>query len=56
MCRGVITIEPILAEKASRVAVDPDGWTIRTVDGSWAAQSEHTVVVTRGGARILSAL
>ena len=52
----VITIEPILVEKSPRVRVDPDGWTIRTVDGGWAAQFEHTVMVTRGGARILSAL
>jgi methionyl aminopeptidase len=51
----VITIEPILVEKSPRVAVDPDGWTMRTVDGGWAAQFEHTVLVTRRGARILSA-
>jgi methionyl aminopeptidase len=54
--RLVITIEPILVEKSPRGTVDADGWTIRTVDGGWAAQFEHTVVVTRGGARILSAL
>ena len=50
------TIKAILVEKAPRAAVDPDGWTIRTVDGGWAARCEHTVVVTRGGAGILSAL
>jgi methionyl aminopeptidase len=54
--RLVITIEPILVEKSPRVRIDPDGWTIRTVDGGWAAQFEHTVVVRRGGAEILSAL
>jgi methionyl aminopeptidase len=52
----VITIEPILVEKSPRVRVDPDGWTIRTVDGGWAAQFEHTVVVRPGGAEVLSAL
>jgi methionyl aminopeptidase len=54
--RLVITIEPILVEKSPRVRVDPDGWTMRTVDGGWAAQFEHTIVVRGGGAGILSAL
>jgi methionyl aminopeptidase len=52
----VITIEPILVEKAARMKVDPDGWSVRTRDGGWAAQFEHTVIVTRHGAEILSAL
>ena len=52
----VITIEPILVEKSARVKVDADGWTVRTIDGGWAAQFEHTVLVTRQGARILSEL
>ncbi len=50
----VITIEPILVEGSPRVFIDEDGWTVRTQDGGWAAQWEHTVVVSRGGARILS--
>ncbi|CAA9546676.1 MAG: Methionine aminopeptidase [uncultured Thermomicrobiales bacterium] len=50
----VITIEPILVERSPRLSVDEDGWTMRTVDGGWAAQFEHTVIVTRRGARILS--
>lgn len=50
----VITIEPILVEKSARMKVDADGWTVRTADGGWAAQFEHTVIVTRQGARILS--
>jgi len=52
----VITIEPILVEKSARVKVDADNWTVRTVDGGWAAQFEHTVLITRQGARILSEL
>ncbi len=52
----VITIEPILVEKSARVKVDADGWTVRTIDGGWAAQFEHTVLVTRQGAKILSEL
>ncbi len=50
----VITIEPILVEKSPRVQVDADGWTVRTVDGGWTAQFEHTVMLTRQGAVILS--
>lgn len=50
----VITIEPILTEKSPRVRIDEDGWTVRTVDGGWAAQFEHTVIVTGRGARVLS--
>lgn len=50
----VITIEPILVEKSARMKVDADGWTVRTADGGWAAQFEHTVIITRKGARILS--
>jgi len=50
----VITVEPILVEKSARMKVDADGWTVRTADGGWAAQFEHTVIVTRQGARILS--
>lgn len=50
----VITIEPILVEKSARVKVDSDGWTVRTLDGGWAAQFEHTIIVTKDGAEILS--
>ncbi len=51
----VITIEPILTERSPLVTIDADGWTVRTMDGGWAAQFEHTVMVTRQGAVILSA-
>lgn len=50
----VITIEPILVERSARIVTDRDGWTVRTADGGWAAQFEHTVMVTRKGALILS--
>ncbi|MFE0009376.1 type I methionyl aminopeptidase, partial [Streptomyces erythrochromogenes] len=35
---------------------DGDGWTLRTVDGTRAAHSEHTVAITARGPRILTAL
>lgn len=50
----VITIEPILTEHSSKVGIDADGWTVRTLDGGWTAQFEHTVIIGRGGTTILS--
>ncbi|MEC7522697.1 MAG: type I methionyl aminopeptidase [Myxococcota bacterium] len=47
-----ITIEPILTLGAPDLVTDDDGWTMRTLDGSWAAQFEHTIVVEEDGARI----
>jgi methionyl aminopeptidase len=52
----VITVEPILVEQSARLNVDADGWSVRTRDGGWAAQFEHTVMVTQQGAKILSTL
>jgi methionyl aminopeptidase len=34
----------------------PDGWTLRTDDGSRAAHVEHTVAITENGPRVLTAL
>ncbi|MFE9560857.1 type I methionyl aminopeptidase [Streptomyces sp. NPDC006487] len=53
----VIAIEPMLiAGGTDDYACDADGWTLRTVDGSRAAHSEHTVAITAAGPRILTAL
>ncbi|MCX4782990.1 type I methionyl aminopeptidase [Streptomyces sp. NBC_01264] len=53
----VIAIEPMLiAGGTDDYACDPDGWTLRTVDGSRAAHAEHTVAITAAGPRILTAL
>jgi methionyl aminopeptidase len=52
----VIAIEPMLiADGTDDYAHDPDGWTLRTASGARAAHAEHTVAVTEGGARILTA-
>jgi methionyl aminopeptidase len=50
-----ITVEPMVNLGGSAVAVGPDGWTVRTLDGRWSAQFEHTIVVTKRGAEILTA-
>ncbi len=43
----VVAIEPFLSPSTSEVRRAADGWTEKTVDGSRAAQYEHTVVITR---------
>lgn len=51
----VIAIEPMLiADGTDDYVHDSDGWTLRTASGARAAHSEHTVAVTRDGARILT--
>jgi methionyl aminopeptidase len=50
----VITIEPALVEHSPRWQFDNDGWSVRTLDGGWGAQFEHTIIVTRRGGVILS--
>jgi methionyl aminopeptidase len=51
----VIAIEPMLiADGTDNYVHDSDGWTLRTASGARAAHSEHTVAVTRDGARILT--
>lgn len=51
-----IAIEPMATLGGYAVQTDPDGWTIRTSDGSLSAHFEHTVLVTDDGFEILTAL
>jgi methionyl aminopeptidase len=51
----VLTIEPIISAGPAEPVEDPDGWTIRTSDGSLAAHHEHTLVITRGRPVLLTA-
>jgi len=51
----IFTIEPLIAVGTSRTITLKDGWTVRTRDRSLAAHHEHTVLVTKGGARLLTA-
>lgn len=51
-----LAIEPMLiASGRDGYHEAPDGWTLRTNDGSRAAHVEHTVAITDDGPRILSA-
>jgi methionyl aminopeptidase len=49
-----IAIEPMITLGSPAVTLYADGWTIATVDGSYAAHFEHTVAVTDDGPRILT--
>jgi methionyl aminopeptidase len=51
----VFTIEPMIAAGTSRSVTLKDGWTVRTRDRSRSAHYEHTLVVTRDGAMLLTA-
>ncbi|MFD7280881.1 type I methionyl aminopeptidase [Streptomyces sp. NPDC059862] len=52
----VLAIEPMLiAGGRDDYHTSPDGWTLRTNDGSRAAHTEHTVAITETGPRILTA-
>ncbi len=48
------TIEPMLTLGRVDWFMWDDHWTVLTKDGSWAAQWEHTLVVTDDGAEILT--
>ena len=52
-----LAIEPMLMAGGSDAYVTaPDGWALRSADGSRAAHVEHTVAITGGGPRILTLL
>ena len=50
-----LAIEPMITAGGADVVVRDDRWTIATRDGSLAAHFEHTVAVTEGEPRILTA-
>jgi methionyl aminopeptidase len=50
----VLAIEPMLNLGSHDVEFLPDGWTVRTKDGSLSAHFEHTVAVTPSGPEILT--
>jgi len=50
----VFAIEPWFMLGTDEIYTDPDGWTLRSKDGSRGAHSEHTVAVTADGPVVLS--
>ncbi|HVK46022.1 MAG TPA: type I methionyl aminopeptidase [Micropruina sp.] len=51
----VIAIEPWFLQTTDRIFTDPDGWTLRSADGSRGAHSEHTIAITPDGPLVLTA-
>lgn len=51
----VLALEPISSAGKASVILAPDGYTFRTKDGSRSAHFEHTILLERGGARIITA-
>ncbi|WP_068265625.1 type I methionyl aminopeptidase [Janibacter limosus] len=51
----VIAIEPWFLATTDEIFTDPDGWTLRSVDGSRGAHSEHTIAITDGDPIVLTA-
>ena len=52
----VFALEPMVNEGTYGVRILSDGWTVVTADGKRSAHFEHSIVVTDGGAEILSIL
>jgi methionyl aminopeptidase len=50
----VLAIEPMFNLGSSKIKLDKDGYTFRTVDGKPSAHFEHTIVITKSGAEILT--
>jgi methionyl aminopeptidase len=51
------TIEPMITVKdETYLVLERDNWTVRTADRTPSAQFEHTVLVTRTGCEVLTAL
>ncbi|MBX3419322.1 MAG: type I methionyl aminopeptidase [Pirellulaceae bacterium] len=49
------TIEPMINGGGIQSVCDSrDGWTVRTADGKWSAQFEHTLLMTENGVEILT--
>jgi methionyl aminopeptidase len=51
----VIAIEPWFLHTTDQIVFDPDGWTIRSADGSRGAHVEHTIAITDGDPIVLTA-
>ncbi|KQY99240.1 methionine aminopeptidase [Microbacterium sp. Root53] len=50
----VIAIEPWFLQTTDELITDPDGWTLRSADGSRGAHSEHTIAITEDGPIVLT--
>jgi len=49
-------IEPMVAIDSYKVYVADDGWTVRTVNGSYTGHVEDTILITDNGPKVLTRL
>lgn len=49
-----ITIEPMITTGTWQIKMDSNGWTARTRDGSYCAQYEHSIAITKDGPIIMT--
>lgn len=50
----VIAIEPMINAGRRNIIQESDGWTIRTIDKKLSAHFEHSIVIRKNGAEVLS--
>ena len=50
----VLALEPWFLATTNELITDPDGWTLRSADGSRGSHSEHTVAITDDGPIVLT--
>ena len=50
----VFAVEPMLNAGRKETRLMPDGWTVRTADGSLSAHVEHTICVTENGPEVFT--
>ena len=55
LCAGMtLAIEPMVNIGTHEVKVLPDGWTVKTLDGSLSAHYENTIALTSDGVLVLT--
>ena len=55
LLRGMtIAVEPMVNAGTAAIKLMPDGWTVRTADGKYAAHYENTVLITPGDPELLT--
>lgn len=52
----VLTVEPLISARRTRVVESEDGWTLKTRNGCLAAHYEHTMIITKGEPLIVTML
>ncbi len=54
MAGMTLAVEPMINAGAWQVRQSPNGWTVRTADGSLSAHYENTILITAQGPKLLS--